>query len=183
PREPQGPMAIPGGYRIRLTVDGHSLEQPLTLLPDPRVHLAPQALQQQLELASTVAGLLTRSSQALLQAQSQQHQLQVLKASGPAEQAVKDFEAQLSRLLKEQEQPAKGPATQTTKVEGQVLLPEVQQSLATLYATVTAGDAAPTTAQVAAAKSAGQDAEKLEQQWQKLQAALPELNKTLRKAG
>jgi len=59
----------------------------------------------------------------------------------------------------------------------------VQAHLAALYATVTAGAAAPTAAQVAAARAAGQDVEKLEQQWQQLQTGLPVLNQTLRRAG
>src|SRR6185312_1674212 len=71
PRQPLGPTAVPGTYLIRLVVDGRRLEQTLTLRPDPRVHVSTEALQQQLDLASTVAGLLTRSSKTLLEAQSQ----------------------------------------------------------------------------------------------------------------
>src|SRR6185312_4694253 len=63
PRLPLGPLAVPGNYRIRLTVDGRHLEQPLALEPDPRVHATLADLQQQFELAATVAGLLTRGSQ------------------------------------------------------------------------------------------------------------------------
>ncbi|MCH2098756.1 MAG: hypothetical protein MK142_10235, partial [Pseudomonadales bacterium] len=32
-----GPYAVPGEYRVRLSFDGKVLEQPLTLVPDPRV--------------------------------------------------------------------------------------------------------------------------------------------------
>ncbi len=31
-----GPLVVPGDYRLRLTVGGDSVEQPLTVLPDPR---------------------------------------------------------------------------------------------------------------------------------------------------
>ena len=180
PRQPLGPVATPGTYLIRLVVDGRRLEQTLTLRPDPRVHVSSEALQQQLDLASTVAGLLTRSSRTLLEAQSQQKQLQALEASGAAAQALKDFNTQLAGLL--QTQTAEAPA-EKTKGEGRVALSEVQAHLATLYTTVTAGAAAPTAAQVAAAGAAGQEVEKLEQQWQQLQATLPVLNQTLRRAG
>jgi photosystem II stability/assembly factor-like uncharacterized protein len=180
PRQPLGPIATPGTYLIRLVVDGRRLEQTLTLRPDPRVHVSSEALQQQLDLASTVAGLLTRSSRTLLEAQSQQKQLQALEASGAAAQAIKDFNTQLAGLL--QTQTAEAPA-ENTKGEGRVALSEVQAHLATLYTTVTAGAAAPTAAQVAAAGAAGQEVEKLEQQWQQLQATLPVLNQTLRRAG
>jgi photosystem II stability/assembly factor-like uncharacterized protein len=180
PRQPQGPVAVPGTYLIRLAVNGRRLEQTLTLRPDPRVHVPAQALQQQLDLASTVAGLLTRSSKTLLEAQSQQNQLQAIKASGAAGQALKDFNTRLSDLL--QTQTSDVPA-EKTKVEGQVVLTDVQAHLATLYTTVTSGAAAPTAAQVAATRAAAQDVENLEKQWKQLQTALPALNRTLRRAG
>jgi len=112
-------------------VDGHQLEQPLTLLPDPRVHVSTAELQQQLQLASTVGDLLTRSSRTLLEAQSQQSQLQALKASGAAAQAIKDFNTRLSGLLKAPATEAPPPAA-ATKSEGRVLLPDVQVQLNTL---------------------------------------------------
>jgi len=189
PREPLGPMAVPGDYLVRLTVDGRRLEQHLTLRPDPRVAASTQALQQQLELANRVAGLLTRSSQALLEAQSQQSQLQAIEASGAAAQAVKDFSQKLARILKapSADEPPEPTAAQTPatpgKAEGQLLLPDVQDKLSTLYKVVTGGEAAPTAAALAAAQATAQDVEKLEQQWQQLQAGLPGLNQTLRKAG
>lgn len=180
PREPQGPMAVPGSYLIRLTVGGRRLEQPLTLLPDPRVHVSTEALQQQFELASTVAGLLTLSSQALLEAQSQKSQLQTIKAGGAAEHAIKDFDTKLSRFLQER---AANEPPETAKEEGRIVLPEVQARLSELYTKVTAGAAAPTVAAVEAATAAGRDVDELERQWRRLQAGLPTLNKTLRKAG
>jgi hypothetical protein len=127
---------------------------------------------------------LTRSSQALLEAQSQQKQLQELKASGAAEQAIKDFSARLANLLESKKAPASATpaAAGTTKEEGQIVLSEVQERLGALYTVVTSGAAAPTAAAVAAARSAGQDVERLEQQWQQLQAGLPALNQTLRQA-
>jgi hypothetical protein len=187
PREPLGPMAVPGDYLLRLTVDGRRLEQHLTLLPDPRVHASLQDLQQQLELATSVAGLLTRSSQALLEAQSQEHQLQEITASGAAEQAVKVYGQKLSRFLKAPDEHAEATPARTSanagKAEGRILLPDVQAKIDTLYKVVMGGEAAPTTAQVAAAQAAGHDVEELERQWRELQAELPALNQTLHKAG
>jgi hypothetical protein len=162
PREPQGPTAVPGNYRVRLTVDGHHLEQPLTLLPDPRVKVSTADLQKQFELTTTVATLLTRSSQAQLEAQSQQSQLHALgDKAGPATQAIKDFNTKLAALS----------------------LSELQTQLNGLYAQVGNGAAAPTTAQVAAASAAGERLEKALEQWKQLQAGLPALNQTLKKAG
>jgi hypothetical protein len=35
-----GPEAVPGAYTVRLTVDGRTLERPLTVLPDPRLNVS-----------------------------------------------------------------------------------------------------------------------------------------------
>jgi len=40
------PWAPPGAYTVRLTVDGHSMTQPLTIKMDPRVTTPPAALEQ-----------------------------------------------------------------------------------------------------------------------------------------
>ncbi|MGH9519895.1 MAG: hypothetical protein ACRD2D_09600, partial [Terriglobales bacterium] len=37
PQGPNGPMAVPGQYQVRLSADGWSETQPLTLIEDPRV--------------------------------------------------------------------------------------------------------------------------------------------------
>lgn len=38
PPTPQGPKAVPGRYTLRLTVDGKSMTQPLTVIADPRLN-------------------------------------------------------------------------------------------------------------------------------------------------
>jgi hypothetical protein len=53
--EPQGPMVVPGRYEIRLTVDGVTHRQPITVKLDPRLNVSTQELQQQLDLAQKVA--------------------------------------------------------------------------------------------------------------------------------
>src|SRR5262249_9743300 len=37
PQVPEGPLALPGTYRLRLTLDGRHFEEPLLLKQDPRV--------------------------------------------------------------------------------------------------------------------------------------------------
>jgi len=50
----EGPLAVPGTYTVRLTVDGRSLTAPLTIQPDPRVHVTDSELQAQLTFALKV---------------------------------------------------------------------------------------------------------------------------------
>ncbi|MEQ8359437.1 MAG: glycoside hydrolase [Cytophagales bacterium] len=40
PSSPQGPFVMPGSYKVRLTVDGQSVEQPLEIKMDPRVTIS-----------------------------------------------------------------------------------------------------------------------------------------------
>ncbi len=56
--EPEGPLALPGTYTVRLTAGGRSLEQPLELTMDPRVHVSEAALRDQLALALAIRGAL-----------------------------------------------------------------------------------------------------------------------------
>src|SRR2546426_324693 len=49
--EPEGPLILPGEYRLRLTAAGRTLTQPLRVENDPRVHVADSALANQLRLA------------------------------------------------------------------------------------------------------------------------------------
>ena len=58
-------LAIAGTYQVRLTIDGHRLEAPLVVRPDPRVATSAGALEQQFQLASNLARALSESSRAL----------------------------------------------------------------------------------------------------------------------
>jgi photosystem II stability/assembly factor-like uncharacterized protein len=50
-RAESGPFAVPGDYQVRVTADGVSETQPLTLKLDPREHISMADLQQQFDLA------------------------------------------------------------------------------------------------------------------------------------
>jgi hypothetical protein len=51
-------MVVPGAYTVTLTVGGHRYTQPLTIVPDPRVHVPAAALAAQFRLEQRmVAGL------------------------------------------------------------------------------------------------------------------------------
>jgi len=56
-----GPLAPPGGYRVRLTVDGNSVEQPLTVVGDPRVAADDAGAQQQFEFVRELGEVLSRA--------------------------------------------------------------------------------------------------------------------------
>jgi len=64
-REPRGPIALPGRYQLRLTVDGRTIAQPLTIRMDPRVRATPAALAQQFAAASRLSAAMRRNYDAV----------------------------------------------------------------------------------------------------------------------
>ncbi len=72
----QGPRALPGSYTVRLTADGQSMTQPLTIRQDPRVTAPPEVLQQQLTFALGIRDDITRLTGIVTRLQSLAAQLQ-----------------------------------------------------------------------------------------------------------
>ena len=66
PLEPRGPLALPGRYTVRLTVDGASQEQPLVVSMDPRVSADPTVLSDTLALQRDVVAAMRASYDALV---------------------------------------------------------------------------------------------------------------------
>src|SRR5207253_4588871 len=64
---PAGPLAAPGNYTVKLTTNGKSSTQPLTIKLDPRVKAPQDALVRQFGLASKLAARLGEVSLALQQ--------------------------------------------------------------------------------------------------------------------
>src|SRR5262249_23864680 len=62
PREPRGPLAIAGSYKVRLTVGDKSQSQSLTIRIDPRVKTAPEILARQHALAVALWYAVARDS-------------------------------------------------------------------------------------------------------------------------
>ncbi len=74
-RGPSGPWAVPGSYIVKLTANGKSSTQPLTIKLDPRVKTSQDALERQFALASRVAARLGEVSLALQQGRDVRKQL------------------------------------------------------------------------------------------------------------
>jgi photosystem II stability/assembly factor-like uncharacterized protein len=176
PREPFGPVAVPGMYTVRLNVDGRRLEAPLELRADPRVHLAPGALEDQYRGAPRRAALLGESAHTLLALRSTEAQLKALPPTGPAAAAIQAFATRLATLI-EPEEPAEPAQDKESR-----LLRAVQTDIGALYAAVTRSDAAPTAAQTRESEVAAAAFARLLDTWHALAADLPALNARLRSA-
>jgi hypothetical protein len=64
PVVPQGLLVLPGTYEVRLTVDGRTSTQPLTVAMDPRVHATPADLAAQRDVYGKIAEALERTTPA-----------------------------------------------------------------------------------------------------------------------
>ncbi|HEY9179656.1 MAG TPA: hypothetical protein VIO32_02990 [Candidatus Baltobacteraceae bacterium] len=62
PRAPQGVLALPGRYTVKLRVDGRTYTQPLTLKMDPRVHVTSAELRSQFTMAQTIVNLMAKTA-------------------------------------------------------------------------------------------------------------------------
>ncbi|HJZ83968.1 MAG TPA: glycoside hydrolase [Polyangia bacterium] len=67
PREPRGPVVLPGSYVVKLSVAGQSYSQPLTVKMDPRIKTPAAGLRQQFELSQRLAEALQKDSDALVE--------------------------------------------------------------------------------------------------------------------
>ena len=79
PREPEGPLVLPGVYQVKLTVAGHSYTEPLTLKMDPRVKVSPSDLHSQLDLGLKVSAVIQQDYDAYQQIRDLRAQLKSLR--------------------------------------------------------------------------------------------------------
>jgi photosystem II stability/assembly factor-like uncharacterized protein len=93
---PTGPWSPPGQYTVKLTVDGRSYTQPLTLKMDPRVKTPPLALSQQFTLSKQLYD-------GIIEAQRSLEDLRALKAT--VTQRGANSNAMLDRLTALEGQP------------------------------------------------------------------------------
>jgi photosystem II stability/assembly factor-like uncharacterized protein len=76
---PAGPLAVPGEYTVKLTANGKSSTQPLTIKLDPRVKTPQDVLERQFGLASKLAARLGEVSAAVQQAGELRKQIDARK--------------------------------------------------------------------------------------------------------
>ena len=138
PRTPQGPLALPGSYTVRLTTGGHSYTAPLVVKMDPRVTTSLGGLQQQFDLQHHLASLLSASTEAVGQVGSVREQIKTIltQASGSIKDSLQQFDNKLKLVLDGPGKPASGKKEPT--------LSSVNGAASTLYAEVDRADAAPT---------------------------------------
>jgi photosystem II stability/assembly factor-like uncharacterized protein len=95
--EPDGPLVVPGMYRVRLTVAGQSQTVPLEVKLDPRERVSPLALQTQYTLAVQASSGMTDATAFERMVRGVQDSLSARQSSAPA--AARDAMAALGHAL------------------------------------------------------------------------------------
>jgi hypothetical protein len=86
---PEGPLALPGVYQVKLTVDGQTYTAPLELKMDPRVRVVPPALSQQLALEMKIVEGMKQSYGVVQQINDLRSQLKELQSKLNSDQGAK----------------------------------------------------------------------------------------------
>lgn len=177
PRTPQGTLALPGNYSVRLTVNGQAQTVPLTVKMDPRVPASAADLDSQFQLESQLSAMVNKGAIADLGAHAAREQVESLGKNAPSE--VKEA---LEAMGKSLQAIAEGkPSTPAAK--GYPGIDEISGEAGTLYGEVGQVDAAPTTAQQQATSHVADELKEAMERWDKIKAVdLPELNRKLNAA-
>jgi hypothetical protein len=176
-KEPRGPWAPPGRYRIRLTVDGRSVAEPLELRIDPRVELAAAGLQQQFGLARELAAALDRTAAVRATIRKTRSEIGDRKSRAPAIAAELDA---LERSLAALDGDRPAGRSRTRSAAAGALAGDLQQ----VYDAVEEVDRPPTAEVVAQARDRIAAVAGLEAQWKRLVAGpIAALNAKLRQNG
>ena len=174
PREPQGVLALPGTYTVRLTADGKTFQAPLTVKMDPRVAATAADLESEFSVDIKLEEMLTTSAEAALEAHSmrEQSESRASQASPALKEMLEKAEKQLDEVLRGG--PGEGSA------QGKPGLDDVAGEIQGLYGEVGQADAAPTEAQRDAAINLTSELEEAMEGWGRFKrAVMPDLNRKL----
>jgi len=183
PRVPRGPTALPGTYRVKLTVGNQTRTQELSIKLDPRVKTTPAQLARQFRLASNIVQAMTADFTALEEVRTSHEQAQAALSragSGNSAVALAALEAKLDALVGEKEDFYTPP----TGGERQHNLSRLSQDLQRLLEIVDAADLPPTRAMEATFGQLRTALDSLLQKWNEVRRRdLQLVNEELRRAG
>jgi hypothetical protein len=144
----EGPLALPGDYQVRLTVDGKSQTQAFKIVPDPRLKVTAEDLKKQFDLMQQILGKVTQVHDAVRQIRDIRAQMATLDKrlkdeKNPNAKALADAGKDLDKKMTTVEE----ALIQTKSKSGQDVLNypiRLNNLLVALGGVVSSADAAPT---------------------------------------
>lgn len=98
-----GPVAVPGTYRVRLIAGTDTLERPFTVAPDPRVSLTAAEYRAQFDAANAVGARITSITESVARIEDLQRQLDDRARQADAQPYAKDVRDAATTLRKQLE--------------------------------------------------------------------------------
>jgi len=141
-----GPIAVPGTYRVRLIVSGDTLTQPFTIGPDPRVTISAADYRAQFDAASMVTTRISSITETVSRIQELQQQLDQ-RAKQASTQPYADSVRLAASALREQLEMVRAAVYEVNTKVAQATLHypiRLYQMFITLNAQVNDGTHAPT---------------------------------------
>ena len=177
PRYPLGAAALPGKYKVVLTVGEKKYTQALELRMDPRVKVSPEDLRRQFELDGKVANSLHADHEALSQVRSLRTQLKSLAAQAAISKPAAELEAKAATI----EGSAGGRYPDSA--EGRSFA-RLNGGFAAIIGALDSADAAPTTQIVSMYSELDKRLHEQLAVWEQLKSKdVADLNEQLKKAG
>jgi photosystem II stability/assembly factor-like uncharacterized protein len=171
PVVPQGPLVLPGQYRVILRCNGRDYEQALSVQADPRVSFDPAGAEQALELMRAVQRSLARVADASLEVSYLDGRLDAAERSSAARATITALRKRLAVLTA-------GGHDDSTE------LADIGEVLKSLEADLEGSDAAPTEPQRQVLAASDARLERATELWQEIRGKdLAKLNAELGRRG
>ena len=182
PRYPLGPPILPGTYTVKLTMDGDTQVQLLTVKMDPRVKASAADLQAQFVLETKIVDAMHRDFVTLTQVKNLRTSLKNLQQAGGAKTppSVTDLDKKCSEI----EGTDGGFGASFLSTPGGRSLVRLNAGLNTVLGVVDSADAAPTTQSASTFDEVNKALDEQLARWDEIQKkGLPALNAELKRAG
>jgi hypothetical protein len=183
PELPLGVFALPGRYSVKLTVDGKTYTQPLTLKMDPRIKRPDSELRAQFKMETGAVRGMNESFKALAQLKSVQEQLAERSkvSSGPLADALAAVHKKVAELEGGVQSDFFGVPAAGKQPES---FSTLNQRFGTLLAVADSADAAPTSQAETAYREEEKALQERQQQWSAIRDHdIAQLNLQLAKEG
>ncbi len=183
PISPLGARALPGQYTVKLTANGRSYIQPLTVKMDPRVTATADDLRQQFDLETKLSADMNADNAALSQLRAVKTQLSKVGSQANLPADVAQSVAKLTSALADLEGKGAEFGEPVLTGRGGQSLAKLASALATLYDNADAADAAPTAQLSSMYEEVHRVLESQLARWKSIQEKdVPELNRKLEAA-
>jgi hypothetical protein len=175
---PEGPIALPGVYNLKLTVGGKSETTKLEVKPDPRVKASMEDLRKQFDLSSKVSGRVAELHAAAMQIRDARLQMdriaKRLESDGknqPVVASIQDTEKKMGAVEQQLVQ------VQMKSSEGNLRYPNMLNEAFDTFSHVIENDAAPTPSMLAVFDDLNAQLDKQLAAWKQIVSTdLPALN-------